>query len=283
MLGIKRPEKPARKLDIPDGLWLRCDSCNEILYKKTLEQNLFICPRCNFHFRIGCRKYVEILLDDGQLEELDADLVPQDPLGFPEYPAKVKQTQTKTGLTEGFVYGRGMIAGVPVSFGAMDFGFVGGSMGSVVGEKVARATRLARDERRALVIVATSGGARMQEGIFSLMQMAKTSAELALLQQARVPYVAILINPCTDGVMASFASLGDVIIAEPGAHLGFAGPRVIETTIGEKLPEGFQRSEFMLKHGMIDIVISRRDLRDTVGKILNLLCPPAPSAAPALP
>jgi acetyl-CoA carboxylase carboxyl transferase subunit beta len=268
MLGIKKPE---RKLDIPDGLWLRCDSCNEILYKKTLEQNLFICPRCNFHFRIGCRKYVEILLDDGKFEELDANLVPEDPLGFPEYPAKVKQTQTKTGLKEGFIYGRGAIAGAPVSFGAMDFSFVGGSMGSVVGEKVARAARLAAQERRGLVVVATSGGARMHEGIFSLMQMAKTSAELALLQQAKVPYITILINPCTAGVMASYASLGDVIIAEPGAQLGFAGPRVIETTIGEKLPEGFQRSEFMLKHGMVDIVVSRRDLRDTVGKLLNLL------------
>jgi len=276
MLGIKRPEKTGsgkseRKLDFPDGLWLRCDSCNEILYRKTLEQNLFVCPRCNFHFRIGCRKYVELLLDDGQLEERDSDLVPQNPLGFPEYLEKTKQTQAKTGLNEGFIYGRGKIARTRVSFGAMDFSFVGGSMGSVVGEKVARAIRFARDEGMPLVLVATSGGARMQEGIFSLMQMAKTSAELALLAKARLPYIAVLVNPCTAGVMASFASLGDVIVAEPGALLGFAGPRVIETTIGEKLPEGFQRSEFMLKHGMVDVVVSRRDLKETVGKILGLL------------
>jgi acetyl-CoA carboxylase carboxyl transferase subunit beta len=271
MLGIKRPEKPERKLDFPDGLWLRCESCNEILYRKTLEQNLFVCPRCNFHFRIGCRKYVEILLDEGRLDELDADLAPQNPLGFPEYLEKTRQTQAKTGLKEAFIYGRGKIGGVAVAFGAMDFSFVGGSMGSVVGEKVARAIRLGREESRPVVIVATSGGARMQEGILSLMQMAKTSAELALLGQARIPYVAILINPCTAGVMASFASLGDVIVAEPGALLGFAGPRVIETTIGEKLPEGFQRSEFMLKHGLLDVVVSRRDLKETMAKVLTLL------------
>lgn len=271
MLGIKRPDKSSKKLDFPDGLWLRCDSCSEILYRKTLEQNLFICPRCNFHFRINCRKYVEILLDDGKLEELDTNLVPKNPLDWPDYVEKVKQAQTKTGLKEGFIYGRAQIGGCPVVFGAMDFSFIGGSMGSVVGEKVARAIRLGAQERRPVVIVATSGGARMQEGINSLMQMAKTSAELALLAQARVPYFGILINPCTAGVMASYASLGDVIIAEPGAQLGFAGPRVIEQTIGEKLPEGFQRSDFMLKHGLVDIVVSRRDLRDTVSRLLSLL------------
>jgi acetyl-CoA carboxylase carboxyl transferase subunit beta len=273
MLRIKRPDKPERKLDIPDGLWLRCDSCNEILYRKTLEQNMYVCPRCNFHFRIGCRKYVEILLDEGKFEELDADLAPQNPLSFPDYSEKVKQTQLKTGLKEGFIYGRGLLATIPVSFGAMDFSFFGGSMGSVVGEKIARSIRLGTEEKMPVVTVATSGGARMQEGMYSLMQMAKTSAELALLARARMPYIVILINPCTAGVMASFASLGDAIIAEPGAHLGFAGPRVIQTTIGEKLPDGFQRSEFMLKHGMVDVVISRRELKDTVGKLLSLLTP----------
>ena len=283
MLGIKRPEKPERKLDIPDGLWLRCDSCSEILYRKTLEQNLFICPRCNHHFRIGCRKYVEILLDDGKLEELDANLAPADPLGFPDYLDKVKKTQAKTGLREGFIYGRGAISGMPVSFGAMDFSFFGGSMGSVVGEKIARAIRLGRDERRPVVIVATSGGARMQEGINSLMQMAKTSAELALLARAGIPYIGILIDPCTAGVMASFASLGDVIIAEPGALLGFAGARVIEQTIREKLPEGFQRSDFMLKHGMVDMVVSRRDMRETVARLISLLFPPATAQQTQLP
>jgi acetyl-CoA carboxylase carboxyl transferase subunit beta len=271
MLGLKRTEKPEKKLEIPDGLWLRCDSCNEILYRKTLEQNLYVCPRCNHHFRIGSRKYIEILLDEGKLEELDASLVPLNPLDFPDYAEKVKQTQTKTGLKEGLLCGRGTIGGTPVSIGVMDFKFFGGSMGSVVGEKVARTIRLGREERMPVVIVATSGGARMQEGIVSLMQMAKTSAELALLQKAGVPYLTILIDPCTAGVMASYASLGDVIIAEPGALLGFAGARVIETTIGEKLPEGFQRSEFMLKHGMVDIVVSRRDMKETVARVLGLL------------
>lgn len=272
MLGLKRPGKPPeKKLDIPDGLWQRCDSCNEILYRKTLEQNLFVCPRCNFHFRIGCRKYIEILLDGGKLEELDSNLIAVNPIDFPGYSEKAAQARAKTGLNDGLVYGRGAISNCPVAFGAMDFSFFGGSMGSVVGEKVARTIRLGREERRPVVIVATSGGARMQEGIFSLMQMAKTSAELALLAQAHVPYIGVLIDPCTAGVMASYASLGDVIIAEPGALLGFAGARVIETTIGEKLPAGFQRSEFMLKHGMIDIVVPRRDLKDTVGRVLNLL------------
>jgi acetyl-CoA carboxylase carboxyl transferase subunit beta len=271
MLRMKKPEKTAGKLDIPDGLWSRCDSCNEILYRKTLEQNLFICPRCNFHFRIGCRKYVEILLDEGRLEELDANLASADPLGFPDYAEKTKQTQARTGLKDGFIYGRGRITGLPVSFGAMDFSYFGGSMGSVVGEKIARAIRLGREEKTPVVLVAASGGARMQEGMFSLMQMAKTSAELALLARAGIPYIAILVNPCTAGVMASFASLGDVIIAEPGATLGFAGPRVIETTIGEKLPEGFQRSEFMLKHGLIDLVVSRRDLRATTAQLIHHL------------
>lgn len=274
MLGIKRPEKPARKLDFPDGLWLRCESCGEILYRKTLEQSLFVCPRCNFHFRIGCRKYVEILLDGGEFQELDVGLVPADPLQFPGYPEKVAQTQSKTGLNEALIYGRGKIGGLAVAFAAMDFSFFGGSMGSVVGEKVARTIRMGNAERLPVVIVATSGGARMQEGILSLMQMGKTAAELALLRRARIPYIAILVDPCTAGVMASYASLGDVIIAEPRALLGFAGARVIETTIGEKLPEGFQRSEFMLQHGMVDLVVSRRDLKETVVRILKLLWEP---------
>ncbi|MEO0093456.1 MAG: acetyl-CoA carboxylase, carboxyltransferase subunit beta [candidate division WOR-3 bacterium] len=260
-----------RRAEIPDGLWQRCDSCHEILYRKTLEKNFFICPRCNYHFRISSRKYVELLLDQGSLLEFDADMVPTNPLNFPNYDAKIKEAQAKTALKEGFIYGKGKINDIVVVFGAMDFNFIGGSMGSVVGEKVARAIRLARQEKTPLIIISTSGGARMQEGIFSLMQMAKTAAELALLHQAKIPYISIVTNPTFAGVMASYASLGDIIIAEPGAILGFTGPRVIEQTIGEKLPEGFQSADFLLKHGFIDIVVPRKDLKETLSKILDIL------------
>jgi acetyl-CoA carboxylase carboxyl transferase subunit beta len=252
-------------------MWFRCTGCGEILYRKTLEANFFICTRCGYHFRINPDKYIQILLDDGKLEELDPDLAPADPLGFPDYPKKLKEAQLKTGRTEGLVYGRGDIGGIPVVLAVMDFGFIGGSMGSVVGEKIARAIRLARTERKPLLIIATSGGARMHEGAFSLMQMAKTSAELGLLRKERIPYIAIPVDPCTGGVTASFAMLGDVIISEPGALIGFAGRRTIEGTIGEKLPEGFQTAEFCLKHGTLDAVVPRRDLRDTLIRILSIL------------
>ena len=265
------PARPVGRSQTPDGMWFRCNSCGEILYRKTLESNFFICTRCGYHFRINPDKYIQILLDDGRLEELDARLAPADPLEFPDYPKKLKETQGKTGRTEGLVYGRGAIGGCPVVLAVMDFGFIGGSMGSVVGEKIARAIRLARTERRPLLIIATSGGARMHEGAFSLMQMAKTSAELGLLRKERVPYIAIPVDPCTGGVTASFAMLGDVIISEPGALIGFAGRRTIEGTIGEKLPEGFQTAEFSLKHGTLDAVVPRRDLRDTLIRILTIL------------
>ncbi|MEO0073181.1 MAG: acetyl-CoA carboxylase, carboxyltransferase subunit beta [candidate division WOR-3 bacterium] len=254
-----------------EGLWSRCDGCGEILYRKTLESNFSVCNRCGFHFRIKPSKYVEILLDDGRLEEIVDGLAPTDPLGFPDYPRKLKEATTKTGHSEAFVYGRANLAGFPIVFGVMDFDFIGGSMGSVVGERVARAIRIARSERRPLIIVAMSGGARMQEGTLSLMQMAKTAAELGLLRQAGVPYIAIPVDPCTGGVSASFAMLGDVIISEPGALIGFAGRRVIEETIGEKLPPGFQTSEFLLKHGMLDVVVPRRDLKETISRILAVL------------
>ncbi|MCL6465165.1 MAG: acetyl-CoA carboxylase, carboxyltransferase subunit beta [candidate division WOR-3 bacterium] len=258
---------------VSDTLWFRCNGCGEIIYRKTLESNFYICNRCGYHFRITPDDYIKILLDEGTWEELDPGIVAADPLKFPKYPEKVKEAREKTGRNDAFIYGRGRISNLPVVFGAMDFSFIGGSMGSVVGEKVARAIRLARTETRPLVIIATSGGARMQEGILSLMQMAKTSAELGLLRRARVPFISIPIDPCTAGVMASFASLGDVIISEPGALLGFAGQRVIEDTIGQKLPEGFQRAEFMLKHGLIDIVCVRRNLKETVTRILTVLGP----------
>jgi acetyl-CoA carboxylase carboxyl transferase subunit beta len=267
-----RSEKTTeRKMEIPDGLWKRCDSCHEILYRKTLEKNFYICPRCNYHFRISSRQYIELLLDQGKIEEYDADLIPTNPLGFPNYEARIKEAQTKTSLKEGLIYGKGKITEKDVVLGVMDFNFVGGSMGSVVGEKVAQSIRLARKEQIPLIIISASGGARMQEGIFSLMQMAKTASELALLAQAKVPYISIVTNPTFAGVMASYASLGDIIIAEPGALLGFTGPRVIEQTIGEKLPEGFQSSDFILKHGFVDMVVSRKDLKDTISKIIDII------------
>lgn len=260
-----------RKITIPDGLWQRCDSCHEILYRKTLEKNFFICPRCNYHFRISSRHYIELLIDQGEFEEFDSDMAPTNPLGFPNYEAKIKEAQAKTALKEGFIYGKGKINDKIIILGVMDFNFIGGSMGSVVGEKVAAAIRLAHRERIPLIIISTSGGARMQEGIFSLMQMAKTSAFLALLHEAKIPYISIVTNPTFAGVMASYASLGDIIIAEPGAILGFTGPRVIEQTIGEKLPEGFQSADFLLKHGFIDMVVSRKDLKETISKILDII------------
>jgi acetyl-CoA carboxylase carboxyl transferase subunit beta len=264
--------KPEDKLKLPDGLWIKCEACGEILYRKELEKNLWICLKCNFHFRINCRNYISLLLDEAKLDEKDPDLEPLDPLEFPDYKKKMKVAQQKTQMKEGIVYGFAKIGGIPVVFASMDFGFMGGSMGSVIGEKVARAIRAAREKEMPLIILSASGGARMQEGIFSLMQMAKTSAELALLNQKKIPYISILTHPTTAGVMASYASLGDIIIAEPGALLGFTGPRVIEQTIGEKLPPGFQRSEFQLEHGMVDIVVSRKELRNTLIKILNIVC-----------
>ncbi len=261
--------KPEQKLDLPPGIWLKCDSCGEILYRNELEKNLWICSKCNFHFRINCRKYIELLLDNGEIEEIDRHLEPLDPLEFPEYKKKIKDAQKKTGLKEGIITGIGAIGGVPVVFGAMEFGFIGGSMGSVIGEKVARAARKAREKNYPLIIISTTGGARMQEGILSLMQMVKTSAELALLNQKKLLYISILVNPSYAGVMASYASLGDIIIAEPGAMMGFTGPRVIEQTIGEKLPPGFQRSEFMMEHGLVDLLVSRKDLRSTLIRILT--------------
>lgn len=263
--------RPIGQSQTPDGLWFRCNGCGEILYRKTLEANYFICTRCGYHFRIRPEKYIELLLDPGSFAETDADLAPADPLRFPDYARKAAEQAEKLGHNDAVICGRGRLAEIPVVLGAMDFAFLGGSMGSVVGEKLARIMRIARTERRPLIIIATSGGARMHEGVFSLMQMAKTAAELGLLRAARVPYISVPVDPCTGGVTASFAMLGDVIISEPGALIGFAGRRTIEGTIGEKLPEGFQTAEFSLRHGMLDMIVSRRDLRETIRKILMLL------------
>lgn len=265
---------PQRKKEIPDGIWIKCDSCGEIIYKKELEKDLWVCPKCDHHFRIRSRDYINLILDDGNLEEYDKELEASDPLEFKDskrYPDRIKNSEEKTNLKDAIVAGIGKIDGIEVSFGVMDFGFIGGSMGSVVGEKVARAIERSLERRIPLVIISCSGGARMQEGILSLMQMAKTSALLAKLYDQNIPYVSVLTNPTTAGVMASYASLGDVIIAEPKALLGFAGPRVIQQTIKQDLPPGFQSSEFFLEHGFLDIISHRKDLKKNISLILEYL------------
>lgn len=262
------------KKNIPEGLWTKCESCGEIVYSKKMEELLWVCPSCDFHFRIPSQRYIGLLLDGGRLEEYDAALSSKDPLRFKDskkYPDRIKQAQQKTGRLEGVTAGMGEIGGIEVSFAIMNFEFIGGSMGSVVGEKIARAIERAIDREVPLVIVSCSGGARMQEGILSLMQMAKTSALLAVLAEKKIPYVSILTNPTTAGVMASYASLGDVILAEPKALLGFAGPRVIQQTIGQDLPEGFQSTEFFLEKGFVDRIVNRKELRETVVKLLQFM------------
>jgi acetyl-CoA carboxylase carboxyl transferase subunit beta len=266
-----------QKKEIPDGLWTKCESCGEIIYVKELEKNLWVCHRCNFHFRIKSKDYIELLLDQGKLEEYDNNLISTDPLKFKDskrYPDRIRDSRKKTGLNDAVIVGIGKIENKEVSFGVMDFGFIGGSMGSVVGEKVARAIERSLERKIPLVIVSCSGGARMQEGILSLMQMAKTSGLLAKLYDANIPFISVLTNPTTAGVMASYASLGDVIIAEPKALLGFAGPRVIQQTIGQELPPGFQSSEFFLEHGFLDKIVERKDLKKTVSLLLEYLLPP---------
>jgi acetyl-CoA carboxylase carboxyl transferase subunit beta len=281
MEWFKKPKNglvSQQKKEIPDGLWTKCESCGEIIYVKELEKNLWVCHRCNFHFRIKSKDYIELLLDEGKLEEYDNNLISTDPLKFKDskrYPDRIRDSRKKTGLNDAVIVGIGKIENKEVSFGVMDFGFIGGSMGSVVGEKVARAIERSLERKIPLVIVSCSGGARMQEGILSLMQMAKTSGLLAKLYDANIPFISVLTNPTTAGVMASYASLGDVIIAEPKALLGFAGPRVIQQTIGQELPPGFQSSEFFLEHGFLDKIVERKDLKKTVSLLLEYLLPPA--------
>ena len=260
--------------EVPDGLWIKCDNCGEIIYKKQLDRTFWTCPQCGYHFRVTSDYYIRILLDDGKFEEYDTNLYPKDPLGFKDrkkYKDRLVAARKKTGLSEAVRVGIGEIDGIEVSFAVMDFRFIGGSMGSVVGERVARAIERAIERKIPLVIVSASGGARMQEGILSLMQMAKTSALLAVLDDEKLPYISVLTNPTTAGVMASYASLGDVIIAEPKALLGFAGPRVIQQTIGQELPEGFQSSEFFQEHGFVDAVVPRPELKKTVSMLLKYM------------
>lgn len=262
------------KKNIPEGLWNKCQSCGEIVYGKKMENLLWVCPNCDFHFRISSQKYIKLLLDNGALEEYDLNLTSKDPLKFKDskkYPDRIKAAQNKTGKIEGVTSGVGHIDKIKVSFAIMNFDFIGGSMGSVVGEKIARAIERAIEMEIPLIIISCSGGARMQEGILSLMQMAKTSALLAVLAEKKIPYISILTNPTTAGVMASYASLGDVIIAEPKALLGFAGPRVIQQTIGQDLPDDFQSTEFFLNRGFVDKIVNRKELRSTVIKLLRFM------------
>jgi len=259
------------KKDMPQGVWLKCKECGEILYRPELEKSHWVCQKCSYHFRINARQYFDLLLDEGSFVEEDAGLVAADPLRFRDskkYTERVEEARGKTGLNDAILAGRATVTGIPVSIAALDFSFMGGSMGSVVGERIARVTERAIDERRALITLSASGGARMQEGILSLMQMAKTSALLAKLAEEGLPHVSILTHPTTGGVTASFASLGDVILAEPKALVGFAGPRVIRETINQELPEGFQRSEFLEQHGFVDRVVPRRELRLVLSTLL---------------
>lgn len=263
---------PQEKKELPDGLWLKCEKCNEIIYRKELERNLHICMKCGFHFRMKSKMYISLLLDDGKFDEFNAHIQSVDVLKFKaqrRYSDQIRSTMKTSGLNEAVITGLGEINRYPVVFCVMDFSFIGGSMGSVVGEKIARATRVAIEKKLPLIIISASGGARMMEGALSLMQMAKTSAYLAMLSDQGLPFISIVTNPTTGGVTASYAMLGDVIIAEPGALIGFAGPRVIKQTIGQDLPEGFQTSEFLLEHGFIDIIVTRHEMKETITRLLE--------------
>jgi acetyl-CoA carboxylase carboxyl transferase subunit beta len=267
----KKPLTAQDRRDVPTDVFDKCQGCGEILYRERLAQNLSVCPNCGHHVRISADAYVSILLDAGSFKELDSDLRAADPLEFVDlkpYPERIAAAEAK-GKAEAVITGKGKLDGIPVLLAVMDFGFIGGSMGSVVGEKVARAARAALAAKCPLIVVSASGGARMQEGIYSLMQMAKTSAVLARLHDAGLPFISVLTHPTTGGVTASFSMLGDVNLAEPGALIGFAGPRVIEETIKQELPQGFQRAEFVRDHGMVDRVVDRRELKDTVALILR--------------
>lgn len=265
---------PAIKKEIPEGIWSRCASCNEIIYQAELNRNLKVCPKCKFHFKLGAQEWVELLTDEESFQESDIDLVSTDPLSFKavkSYKESLDQAIEKTGLNDAVASGLAKLDGQDLVLAALDFGFVGGSMGSVVGEKITRAIEKAGAEKIPLVIVSCSGGARMHEGMLSLLQMAKTSAAVGELQKAKIPFISILTNPTSGGVLASFAMLADIIVAEPGAFIGFSGPRVIEQTIKQKLPKGFQTAEFLLEHGMIDLVVPRIEMRETISRLLGFL------------
>jgi len=260
-----------KQREMPDGLWTKCPKCNEVIYKKELEENYFTCTKCGNHFRIGSKEYINILFDEGTFLETNTEIISDDPLEFVDskpYSQRLEIMLKKTGLNDALTTGYGKIYGKEASFGCMNFNFIGGSMGSVVGEKFFRAAKYSIQKKVPLIIISATGGARMQEAALSLMQMAKTSAVLAELGEAGLPFISILTDPTTGGVSASYGMLGDVNIAEPGALIGFAGPRVIEQTIKRKLPSGFQRSEFLLEHGFVDLIVQRKELKDYLYKIM---------------
>src|SRR5881628_3944064 len=273
---IRKPKQPVehRRIQVPEGLWVKCNGCKEIIYKKEVLRNANVCPKCNYHFRISARERLSALFDDARYQEVDTDIYSVDPLKFRDlksYKDRLREYREKTGLNDAVINARGTIGGLQVTLAVMEYGFMGGSMGSAVGEKVTRAIERSLDERIPLVIISCSGGARMQEGVLSLMQMAKISAALGKLHEARGPYISILTDPTTGGVTASFAMLGDLNIAEPKALIGFAGPRVIEQTIRQTLPQGFQRSEFLLEKGMLDLVVDRREMKTVISTALRFM------------
>ncbi len=271
--SIDQPTPPEERRVRTEGLWVKCESCRTIVFRKDLEANLLVCPKCQFHFRMGAKQRLDMLLD-GRWKEHDARMTSTDPLRFVDtkpYATRLRDARKKLGMCDAIITAEGQLNGRPIVCCAMEFNFIGGSMGAVVGEKVTRGIELALDTRQPLVIVSCSGGARMMEGTISLMQLAKVSAALAKLDEAKVPYISLMTDPTTGGVTASFAMLGDLNIAEPGALIGFAGPRVIEQTIRQKLPEGFQRSEFLLEHGFLDAVVPRKDLKNFIANSFDLL------------
>jgi acetyl-CoA carboxylase carboxyl transferase subunit beta len=261
-----------------EGLWVKCEGCRQIIWKKDLEENFSVCPKCEYHFRIDAPTRLMLLLDEDTIETADETLASTDPLTFTDtrsYKSRLQKSQQQTGLKDAIINASGNMNGRPVIVSAMEYGFIGGSMGAVVGEAITRAVERAYQQRKPMIIVSASGGARMMEGVVSLLQMAKISAGLARLDTAKIPYISVLTDPTTGGVTASYAMLGDLNIAEPGALIGFAGPRVIEQTIRQKLPEGFQRSEFLLQHGMLDAVVHRRDLKNYISRALDFMTPKA--------
>jgi acetyl-CoA carboxylase carboxyl transferase subunit beta len=275
MSWFKKPKTPLQagdRRELPGDVWEKCPSCGEILYREKLRENWQVCPVCGYHLRLPAEEYVALLLDEGTVVEHDAGMRPGDPLGFVDlkpYPDRVVQAERKTGYSDALIAVSGALTGIPVQLAVMNFAFIGGSMGSVVGEKIARAGMRSLENREPLIVISASGGARMMEGIFSLMQMAKTSVVLSQLDEAGIPFISILTDPTTGGVTASYAMLGDANLAEPGALIGFAGPRVIEQTIKQELPEGFQTSEFLLEHGMLDDIVDRRSLKTEISRILR--------------
>ncbi|MFZ0582017.1 MAG: acetyl-CoA carboxylase, carboxyltransferase subunit beta [Candidatus Acidiferrales bacterium] len=269
---IENPTPVEERRVRTEGMWTKCSSCRAIIWKKDLETNWEVCPKCDHHFRLGSRRRLEMLLDDEVYVEFDADLASNDPLHFTDtrpYAQRLKEAQHKLGMKDAILTAEGRLNGRPVICCSMEFGFIGGSMGAVVGEKVARAVERALAQRQPLIIVSSSGGARMMEGVVSLMQLAKVSAALGRLDEAQLPFISILTDPTTGGVTASYAMLGDLNIAEPGALIGFAGPRVIEQTIRQKLPEGFQTAEFLLEHGFLDAVVPRKELKPYISNALD--------------